>query len=390
MQEDTPPTFDPSPMIEAYHRMRQASVERHIPKLLGIDSEIVAVGQEESQLDDLISRAIKARHAMGRWAKSRRRVFLGTMLFKSGIAAYFVNRGIEVIEFDFKAAVEPAEIPRLEQEIDGALVLLNNNDLLQTPNFVLMRHLYVNCPNTVFAAWLWDNHHMVTHSAKVGLCVDLLYTAHYDNLQILHRFCPFVRKRVPVSSFSWTKEQAQGLAAGLGLAARPIRLSGGFYFYSAFEHRNVAVRRMMAEPFGSHLKSGERVANDYVKKAPEEQWSEWASSKVNLIVPVLSDLPIRFFDALLTGNIPLLPRSLAHTLADIDPLTLQNLPVVWYDYADLADMSRLVDEACDLFDAGGAEGIYRRHRFALDHHMAEDRIESVLDDIAALADGSRA
>jgi hypothetical protein len=257
------------------------------------------------------------------------------------------------------------------------------NDLHDQGKMELLRELYRSWPKTLFVAWVWDNHHMVTHSAMIGLSVDVQYTAHHDNLHILNRFCPFVRTPLPAACNTWTKAQARGLGEGLAAAARPVHLSGAFTYYPKFGHRNIMVRKIMQQKIGIDLKM--RKPGDYQKLTPEERWNDWISSKANLAVPTLSDLPIRVFDALLTGNIPLIPRHLAHVFVGTDQATIRELPIIWFDYTDLADMAPLVEKACNEFDSRGADGIWMRHQYALNNHMVEDRVGSILDDIGAIA-----
>lgn len=380
--------FGTGPAIKAHDQMHEAAAERHIRLLQSIDLQMVEVGQEQGQLQNLMPRADKALYAIDQWKRSDRRVFLGKVLFKPDIADHFAKLGIEILKFDIGAAAGSDDLTRIAREIQGAIVLLNSNDLHGQDKMEFLRKLYRRCPRTVFVAWVWDNHHMVTHSAMIGLSVDVQYTAHYDNLHILNRFCPFVRKPLPASCTAWTKAQARSLGEGLASAARPVRLSGGFINYPQFGHRNSIVRTIMKQRIGRHLRMYEyNGPNHFVKQTPQERWNEWMSSKANLVVPTLSDLPIRVFDALLTGNVPLIPRNLAHVFAGMDQATIRELPIVWFDYSDLRDMAPLVAKACNEFDAGGADGIWMRHRYALDNHMMEDRIESILDDISAL--GSR-
>lgn len=275
--------FDIGPMVKAHDQMQQAAAQHHKQMLQSIELQMVQVGQEQAQLDNLVRRADKALYAIDQWKRSGRRVFLGKVLFKTGIADHFSNLGIELMKLDVEAATKSKNLRRLSKEIRGAIVLLSSNDLHGQAKIDLLRKLYTSCPGTLFVAWVWDNHHMVTHSAMIGLSVDVQYAAHYDNLHILNRFCPFVRTPLPASCHTWTKAQARRLAEGLASAARPVRLSGGFIYYPEFAHRNIIVRRIMEQEIGSDLRM--RKPDDYHKQTPEERWNEWMSSKANLVVP---------------------------------------------------------------------------------------------------------
>ena len=357
----------------------------HTAQLQGLEAQIATIGQEEAQLDSLIERAGKARRSISLTTSRPLKVLLGSFLFKPDIAAHFQARGIDLRKLDLDRVIADRDFVTLLRDLQGAIVLLNSNDLSTEAKLELIKKLYANCPDTLFVAWAWDNHHMVAHSAVIGQTVDVQYLAHSDNMQIYNRFCPFVRPPLPAAVMNWTMAQAEIFGARLA-APRPVRLSGSFFHYPQFEHRNAIVQRLKAQSFGGDLKMSEEGSGtgSYLAKTPEDKWAEWAASKANLIVPTLSDLPIRLFDALLTGNIPLLPRTIAHVFTPDERRALAAMPVVWFDYADLADMGPLVDRACDLFDAEGIDGILRRHRYALQTHMIESRIATLLDDLRAL------
>ena len=296
-----------------------------------------------------------------------------------------MEAGIDLQHCDLDGIIAARDYVALLRALPGATVVLNSNDLFTPAKLELVKKLYVSCPDTLFVGWVWDNHHMIAHSAIIGSTVDVLYVAHSDNMQILNRFCPFVRPPLPAAIMNWTKREAAAFGAQLS-CERPVRLSGSFLHYPKFHHRNRIVERLMTQGDGAALRmldtSGGTAA--YVAKSASDKWQEWTSSKVNLVVPTLSDLPIRIFDALLTGNVPLLPRTIAHVFSPAEHRALADMPVLWFDYADLPDIVDLVAIACARFDGEGMLGVLRRHRYALDTHLIEDRLQTMVADLRTL------
>lgn len=360
----------------------------HGPLLTQLDSALVQAGQTEAQLNSLVGRAQRVRPLLQTWLGGPRTLFLGKFLFKPGIEDHFRGR-VDLRYFDIEQVLN-LPLETLAGELAGAVVLLNNNELMRSDALQLLQHLYLACPDTIFITWLFDNHHMANHGAMIGLCSDLIYPAHCDNIQVLNRFCPYVRGPLTAPTIAWSISAVRDLVtAGLFDLNRPVRLSGGYYHYQPFVFRNTILGRNMkpehdwAIRFMNHDED-----NAYWKRTPEHQWNEWLKSKSNLVVPTLNDLPIRFFDALLTGNVPLLPRSLQYLVEALPGEPLNAEDVVWFDYADLTDLKPLVDLACARFESGAVQGIERRHRWAIRNHMVEHRIDRVLDDLAVLAAAS--
>jgi hypothetical protein len=166
---------------------------------------------------------------------------------------------------------------------------------------------------------------------------------------------------------------------------RTVALSGGFTHYPQFPFRNGIVQRVMGQPVGAALElPGEQSSGHHSRRSADDNWRTWCSSKVNLMVPSMTDLPHRFFDALLSGNVPLVPRWVQPFFQHFDFSGFERLPVVWFDHADLRDMAPRVAQAVALFDRTGSAGIAQRHRWVREHHMLENRIEHILLQVQAL------
>ena len=99
--------------------------------------------------------------------------------------------------------------------------------------------------------------------------------------------------------------------------------------------------------------------------------------KVSICLPLSGDLSQRLFDALLTGQIPIVPDDI-HDLDHIIPAALQaELPVIRFAKYTAAAVAEAHAKALRAFDRDGEAGILRRHRFALGHTFAP-RVRSIL------------
>jgi hypothetical protein len=131
------------------------------------------------------------------------------------------------------------------------------------------------------------------------------------------------------------------------------------------------------------------VLDPYFGLLPEERFGRWASHKASICVPVGGDLAQRFFDSLVTGQIPLVAPDIADLDRYISRELQERLPVLRFrDYT--ADAVReALDTAVRLFDRDGEEGARRRHRYALEQHMFTSRVRSLIETADSLT-GMRA
>ena len=108
--------------------------------------------------------------------------------------------------------------------------------------------------------------------------------------------------------------------------------------------------------------------------APLDRFKEWCSHKSHWVVPVLNDTPIRLYDALITGGIPIVPRSLKYHRG------IENLHdhVLFYDYEDIQNPLPITERANNLFDKRGIQGILDRHQLVYYNYHVDNRVETIL------------
>ena len=362
---------------------RYAASERQMLAQLG--PMLHGTGHHEAQLAHLGLRGRQALHALDCWRQRGRALYVGRYMHSAGLAAHFAAR-LPVHALDFKSPPsDDLAFQALCRSLAGNAVILNSNDL---GDLGFLQRLTLSCPDTLFIACLYDNHHTLEQSTTIALCVDLLFPAHYDYLAVLNRYCPFVCGPLPASTMQWTRADAQRLEPLLFSTKRSVQLSGGFTDYPQFPFRKGIVQRAMAQPVGAalELSLGQSAAH-HSRRSVDDNWRVWCSSKVNLMVPTMTDLPHRFFDSLLTGNVPLVPRWVQPFFELFDTSGFDHQPWVWFDHADLDDLAPRVAQAVELFDREGEAGIAQRHRWVRDRHMLENRIERILETAATLVQG---
>jgi hypothetical protein len=108
---------------------------------------------------------------------------------------------------------------------------------------------------------------------------------------------------------------------------------------------------------------------------PEDRLREWCGHKLHWIMPVLNDVPIRIFDALITGGIPMVPASMKLLPG------IRDIPedaIFFFGPLDVIEPEALVRRALERFDSGGRDKIVQRHRFALEEHHGMSRIQTMI------------
>ena len=102
---------------------------------------------------------------------------------------------------------------------------------------------------------------------------------------------------------------------------------------------------------------------------------DWTAHKSHWINPVLNNVPIRLFDALVTGGIPIVPYSL-RSLPPVSKIPRDQ--IVFYGPEDIISPDSVAREAVELFDQQGKKGVATRHLYALNEHHAAVRLAEVL------------
>jgi hypothetical protein len=230
--------------------------------------------------------------------------------------------------------------------------------------------LYAGTPNTLYAIHDYDNHHWLNNNVEVAIFADLYIPSHQSDFLLASRLNANIFGNIPCGSNQWSREFIDSHAAGLTTIARKNTPLGKYYFYDKFKYRNKAISTLSKIYPDINI-----VASDFHSLSPEQKWIEWTGHKLHWIIPVLNDLPIRFFDALITGGKPLVPFSLKPF---ISALGVPDHLYAFYGPLDILEPHALISRQLDQFDRQGAPGILERHTFAAKEFHIDSIVEKII------------
>jgi hypothetical protein len=264
---------------------------------------------------------------------------------------------------------DEASIQEKVSLLEDALVIVNNNDAHHAGSIERFSEFFRHFKRVIFVVWDWDNHHWLSLSYPLAAISDIYCPSHYENLYELTRFNAATAP-VPCGIVQWPAAFLKAHAEDLVSAERSDQPLGRHIMYGGFQYRNQVIatlsQRYPSVGFSTH---------QFHELTPEQKFEEWMQHKLHFIVPVLNDVPIRLFDAWVTGGIPLVPESLRFSPVFSD---VNACDIAFYSAADLIEPADLIERACRLFDEGGAAAILRRHRYGLAHHHGDERIRRMV------------
>lgn len=262
---------------------------------------------------------------------------------------------------------------------DGHLIQSLKNSLVITTSNIFaeigssrMGSLSEKLPSTIFAVHDYDNHHWINNNIQVAIFSDVYVPAHQSDNLMASRVNSNIVGGIPCGSNQWSMD----FILSFGKENLPIERSdsplGKYYFYEKFIHRNKVVNTLSNSFAGIGF-----VGQDFHALSQEEKWREWSGHELHLIVPVLNDLPIRFFDALITGGIPLIPSGLKPF---VDSLQIPEALYGTYGPLDILDPKKLFETQSERFKGLGLTGILERHNFAVDNFQIDAILGKIISE----------
>lgn len=239
---------------------------------------------------------------------------------------------------------------------------------------------------TVIVGWGWDNHHSRKRNLQIAPMTDLFLPAHSYCAPYLMSPHSILGGHMPLGSYQWSRQTASALFARHRDWPRDDALHGGFVAWKITPERAAFVRKLRQDLSGHALRLLDgNDRQDYFSQGPEERWLDWATHKVGLILPFHKDLSTRFFDSLLTGQVPIVPAWCVDFESVIDEATAKSLPVVRLAEESVPAVKQAWAEAVARYDADGPAGAERRHRYALENHHLIHRLAPICREVRALA-----
>ncbi len=311
---------------------------------------------------------------------------LGGLDLEQDVPRYGFPTGVEVELQDFDSFTQLRE-----RGIRPDLALFRSHQLwaidgtFDSTDLVEAARTLGDCLNLI---WLWDHHHQIEISAKLILAADIVLPMHETGSDYLKMFCDFVLAAVPAASAQWGGPGfVDAVYRDNAAKPRSDRLYGGFVEYPGFA-RNDFIRACMALiPAHALILRPPTQARDiqhFDVATRRERLAEWMGYKCSLVCALTEDVPIRIFDALLAGQIPLVPYNLNGFDRLVSPALQAELPVVRFDSHDVASVEPAWQRAIALFDRAGAAGAARRHRPSPDEAQGDRHHSGLAERSASL------
>jgi len=332
-------------------------------------AEWMAASQQDEFFQFAVLKAQRLQRLRGHFAHQPvRRIVLGPRLANLGFEASPLP--VEVLPQGFLQQPDDAVQSGRQALVEDAVVILNNNDVGQGATAAMFADLSARCERTVFCAWDWDNHHWMENSTLLAAHVDVYAPAHHENLYPLTRYNACTIGPLYCGTEQWSRRFLSDHLVEILHAQRSDVPLGMHMPYGQFSYRSRVISTVHRQ-FPS-VGFSERT---FHLREPIDRLREWAAHKSHWIAPVLNDVPIRLFDALITGGIPIVPESMRH----LPPVSaIPHAHIVFHGPLDVIDPSAVAARAAALFDAAGSAGVIERHRLAWEHHHGEQRLVQIL------------
>lgn len=231
----------------------------------------------------------------------------------------------------------------------------------------------------LYAIWMWDNHFDHDTNSKAAMAADFVFPSHHYDAAYLCSPAAVLSAHVPACSAQWTRGEAEQLFDAVGHRERRHKLLVNYAKYDFATERNHLI-----DEIGKHVPEAEMLLmsqadrSRYFSKGRAERFAEWAAYKTTIIIPMINDLSTRFFDALLAGMVPIVPRGIPDLDVLLSAEEQRELGIVRLASYAIDDVRAAVRLALARFDEGGLDGAIARHRFVAENHMVVNRITSML------------
>ena len=257
----------------------------------------------------------------------------------------------------------------LLQDLENSLVITTSN-IFSEIGIERLGSLYYQLPKTIFAIHDYDNHHWIPNNIQAAIFADVYIPSHQDENLLSSRVNPNVIGGIPCGSNQWTMEFIYSHAKELVVCKRSEEPLGKYYFYEKFIYRNKVISTLAQSYPTISLLNG-----DFHSLSQEQKWAEWCSHKLHWVIPVLNDLPIRFFDALITGGLPIVPNGLKPFIA---ALGVPENFYLTYGPLDILNPKDLISRSNRVFDSEGKNGITERYQYALENFHIDTIVKKII------------
>lgn len=243
--------------------------------------------------------------------------------------------------------------------------------------------------DTLIVAWLWDNHVSYLANMDAALAADLVFVSHAYLADYVHTPASLVAGHVAACSAQWTHSQVSDFFAQSLTVERRHKLLVNY----VMQEPASSLRKRVLEEYRDGLTEADvflmtkEERARYFELSRRERFMDWARYKATVIVPMGRDVSTRVFDALLTGQVIIVPEYIDDFNTVIPEDAQKELGIIRVQSLELDEVQKAASTALDLFDSMGIDGIRVRHNYALQSHMLVNRIEQMLYVVWLIADG---
>jgi len=250
-----------------------------------------------------------------RTAASIKRLLIGNnhQLMQNADAADIEEAcGLPVILGDLKTG------QGMEHLAAGTLLILTCHAQRTDPE--VLRAIRALSPDCMIVVWLFDNHHSYLINAQVACsaAADLCFPSHPVSTDYLSGVAPGrIGPVVPLATGQWSRRQLTTMWKRFEREERSDALSGHYTFYALAHRRNALLAQTIEKWPQADLSLRHYPDMSYHSRSPEDRYLQWRRYKVSVCLPVANDLSNRFFDALATGQVPIVREPANHSLTGI-------------------------------------------------------------------------
>jgi hypothetical protein len=237
--------------------------------------------------------------------------------------------------------------------------------------------------------WFWDNHHLYMDNIATCRLLDIVIPGHGFAAAYLRSVSAALWPSLPLCVTQWTAEMADGFVGLMTpVIERKRDLYGGFVQYPDARERNARLVDLHESGLFPMIYTIDPISLDrYFGQTSAQRFAEWGEYATSLCLPFDQDLSQRFFDAWLTGQVPVVTADIVD-LRELPELSVhQNVDFVIADDASPSAIQAAAERALKLFDNGGDEGALRRHSLVLGNHMMVHRLQKIVSLLRTVAPG---
>lgn len=266
----------------------------------------------------------------------------------------------------------------------GTLVILTGHTHPAEPD--VLQAIKARTTGCMAVVWLFDNHHRYLANAQTAYSADFCFPSHPMSMDYLSHVAPGkIGPIIPLATGQWSQRQLTSLWKRFEREGRSDALSGNYTFYPLAHRRNALLAQAIEEWPQADLSLRHFLDMSYHVQSPEDRFLQWRRYKASVCLPLANDLSNRFFDALATGQVPIVAPDILDFDRVIPPDLQTSLPIIRLQNYTVAALRDAHGRAIAAFDSEGNEGAERRHRFVLRNHMLANRIRLLVDATAHLS-----